>query len=229
MQLQYIDENLEKIMANPDNIMYLRPYDIGNKIALFAVVKEDDGVYKKIQLTEAQSKMTFPFEPIYWMSQGAGYWLLKDFMVFENWVALNTANIDGFRHKSLDGSKVFNIGIFATFSDGSATFIKRVTPKEFDKKGGIQLYIDMLKKCKDYAPQHDSYYPIENYFDKSNQVIIPELLSQDTLHFERVDYQPLSFKDEDGNVTDNSIIPLSSIKETVKILTKMRKNNTKKK
>lgn len=224
MQLVYIDENLKSVMDNPDSIMYLRPYDIGNKRAVFAVVKEEEGVYKKVQLTEAQSKMIFPFEPIYWMCQGPGYWLLKDYMVFENWVALNTTMVDGFRHKPLDGAKVFNVGIFATFSDGSATYIKRVTSKEFDKKGGIQSYIDMLQKCKEYDPQHESYYPIENYFDKSNQIIIPELLSPDALYFTRVDYQALAFRDEDGNIIENSTIPASSIKESVKTLSKRRKN-----
>ena len=32
--------------------MYLRPYDIKNKRALFAIVKEEQGVYKKIQISK---------------------------------------------------------------------------------------------------------------------------------------------------------------------------------
>ena len=38
--LQYIDENLNRIIQNPDSVMYLRPYKIGNKRALFAIVKK---------------------------------------------------------------------------------------------------------------------------------------------------------------------------------------------
>lgn len=43
------------------------------------------------------------------------------------------------------------------------------------------------------------------------------------LQFEKVDYQSLLYKDEDGNIIDNSVIPLSSVKESVKTLTKRRK------
>jgi len=39
--LQYIEDNLNKIIENPDSVMYLRPYDIGNKLALCAIVKEE--------------------------------------------------------------------------------------------------------------------------------------------------------------------------------------------
>ena len=64
VQLEYIDENLSEIMQNPDSVLYLRPYDVGNKRALFAMVKEEQGVYRKVQITKEQSKMSFPFEPI---------------------------------------------------------------------------------------------------------------------------------------------------------------------
>lgn len=43
------------------------------------------------------------------------------------------------------------------------------------------------------------------------------------LQFEKVDYQSLLYKDEDGNIIDNSVIPLSSVKESVKTFTKIRK------
>ena len=175
MQLPYIDENLNKIIQNPDSVMYLRPYDIGNKKALFAIVKEEQGVYKKVQITKKQSKMSFPFEPIYWFYQGPGYFYLKDFIVFDNWLALNTTNLDGFKYKTLDDSKIFNVGIYATFNDGSATFVKRNTTKEFQKKGGIQLYIDLLKQHKEYEPKYDDYKFIEYYRHNDDTFIIPSL------------------------------------------------------
>ncbi len=70
MPLVYIDKNLNNIIENSNNVLYLRPYDIGYKRALFAIVKEEQGVYKKVQLTKEQSKMSFPWEPIYWFYNG---------------------------------------------------------------------------------------------------------------------------------------------------------------
>lgn len=173
--LQYIDENLNRIIQNPDSVMYLRPYDIRNKWALFSIVKEEQGVYKKIQISKEQHKMNFPFETIYWFYKGPGYFYLKDFIVFDNWRALNTTNLEGFKHKTLDDSKVFKVGVFATFNDGSATFVKRQTPKKFQKKGGIQVYIDLLKQYKEYEPKYDTYKSIEGYSQNDDTYIISEL------------------------------------------------------
>ena len=102
MQLAYINENLNKIIQNPDSVLYLKPYNVGNKRALFAIVKEEQGVYRKVQITKEQSKMIFPFEPIYWFYQGPGYFYLKDFIVLDsNWLALNITNLEGFKYKRL--------------------------------------------------------------------------------------------------------------------------------
>lgn len=223
MQLQYIEENLNRIVQNPDSVMYLKPYDIGKKRALFAIVKEEQGVYKKVQITKAQSKGNFPFEPIYWFYQGPGYFYLKNFIVFNNWIALNITNLEGFKHKTLEESKIFKVGVFATFNDGSATFVKRQTAKEFEKKGGIQAYINLLKQHKEFEPKYDTYKYIEAHSYNDDTFVIPELLSETKLQFEKVDYQSLLYKDENGNSIDNSIIPLSSVKESVKKLTKIRK------
>lgn len=173
MQLAYIDENLNRIMQNPDSVLYLRPYDIGNKQALFAIVKEEQGVYKKVQITKEQSKMTFPFEPIYWFYNGPGYYYLKNFITFHNCLALNTTNLDGFKAKTLE-NKIYNVGIFATFNDGSATFVIREKTKKFEKQGGIESYIDLLKQYKEYAPKHDTYEIIEYHSVNDDTFIIPE-------------------------------------------------------
>ncbi len=174
MPLVYIDENLNKIIQNPDSVLYLRPYDIGCKRALFAVIKEDQGVYKKVQLTKEQSKMSFPWEPIYWFNNGPGRFFLKDFISFYNELALNTTNLDGFKTKILE-NKIYNVGIFAIFNDGSATFIIRERAKKFDKQGGIQSYIDLLKQHKEYNPQCDTYEIIEFHSVNDDTFIIPEL------------------------------------------------------
>lgn len=175
MQLNYIEENLNRIMQEPDSVLYLRPYDIGNKRALFAMVKEGQGVYRKVQITKEESKMTFPFEPLYWFYNGPGRLFLKDFICFNNMLALNSTNLDGFKVKDLDGGKVFNVGVFATFNDGSATHVIRERKKKFEKQGGIQSYIDLLKQHKEYAPKHDTYEFIERYSTDGDTFVIPNL------------------------------------------------------
>ncbi|MBP3635793.1 MAG: hypothetical protein J6J17_05020 [Bacilli bacterium] len=175
MQLEYIDENLNRIMQNPDSVLYLRPYDIGNKRALFAMVKEEQGVYRKVQITKEESKMTFPFETLYWFYNGPGYFFLKNFICFDNSLALNSTNLDGFKAKDLDESKIFNVGIFATFDDGSATFVIRERKKRFEKQGGIQSYIDLLRQYKEYEPKHDTYEFIERYSTDDYTFVIPKL------------------------------------------------------
>ena len=50
VQLEYIDENLNRIIQNPDSVLYLRPYNVGNKRAWGAMVKEEQGVYRKVQI-----------------------------------------------------------------------------------------------------------------------------------------------------------------------------------
>ena len=132
--LQYINENLNRIIENPDSVMYLRPYSIKNKAALFAIVKEEDGVYKKVQISKEVFKGHFPGEPIYWFYHGPGYFYLKNFIVFDNWLALNVTNLDGFKYSILDDNKIFKVGVFATFNDDSAIRVTEYTIKGFEKK-----------------------------------------------------------------------------------------------
>lgn len=175
MQFEYIDSNLNIIMQNPDMVMYLRADDIGNKRALFAIVREEQGVYRKVQITREESKMTFPSESLYWFFNGPGYFFLKNFICFNNRLAVNIANLDGFKAKDLDTNKIFNVGIFATFSDGSATFVVRERKKRFEKQGGTQPYIDLLRQYKEYQPKHDTYALIESYRTDSDTFVIPKL------------------------------------------------------
>lgn len=175
MQLQYIDENLNKIIQNPDSVLYLKPYNVGNKRALFAIVKEEQGVYRKVQITKEQSKMSFPWEPIYWFYQGPGYFYLKDFIVLNsNWLALNTTNLEGFKYKILEDNKK-QVGVFATFSDGSATFIIRENAKKFEKQNGIKRYMDLLNQYKEHEPHYDTYEIIEYYINSEDTFTIPRL------------------------------------------------------
>ena len=174
-KLEYIDENLDRIIKNPNCVLYLRPNDVGKKQALFAMIKEEPGVYTNLQITKEQSKLTFPWEPIYYFYNGPGYLYLKDFIVFRNWLAINSINLEGFRYKTLDWHKIANLGVFATYSDGSASFVERKKSKEFEKNGGIQAYIDLLKQHKEYNPQREYYQIIDFYNAVDNTFIIPEL------------------------------------------------------
>lgn len=91
-------------------------------------------------------------------------------------MALNTVNMDGFISKKLDDFRKFNIGIYATFNDGSAAFIERESEKGLKRRGGIESYNNKLKQFKECKLQHDVYYPINDNFGDDNTIIITILL-----------------------------------------------------
>lgn len=173
VQFKYIEENLKKVIENTNSIMYIKPYEINKQKALFAVVKESEGVYKRVQLTESLHKAFFPIEPLCYLVNGPLYFHLKNYIGFDNHMALNLDNLNGFSTKQLSG-KFFNTAIFSTFNDGSAAFIKRVNLRAFNKKGGIKAYNDLLKICKDTERKAEEYYPI-CFPENSNTLVIPEL------------------------------------------------------
>ena len=174
-KFKYIGENLDKVLENLDNVLYLKPYDVDGKQALFAVIKEEKGNYRKIQLTEEQSKWTFPWEPIACFNKGTGNLYSKDFITFFNWLSLNPINLEGFKYKLMEENKTLNVGIFATFNDGSAVFIRRDKENSFRKNGGIKSYINLLRKYKEYKPQHEHYHIIDTYNNGDDTFTIPEL------------------------------------------------------
>lgn len=173
-QFKYISDNLNRILQNPGSVLYLEPDNVGRKKALFAMIRESEGVYKKIQITEEQSNWTFPFEPIYCFYKGAGHLFLKNFISFYNIRALNISNLDGFKYEKYDDRKV-NIYIYATFCDGTAAFVKRLPEKQFLKECGIEAYINLIREHKEYNPQYKTYEIIDSYNDGSNTFIIPQL------------------------------------------------------
>ena len=156
------------------------------------MVKEGQGIYRKVQLTVEESKLTFPFEPLYYFYNYPMLMtlLLKKFIWFNNTLALNITNLDSFKAIDLKESKIFNVGVYATFNDGSATYVIRDTRKKFEKQGGIQSYTDLLKKHKKDEQKNYTYktddiyytcYPsithefIENYSVGENMFVIPKL------------------------------------------------------
>lgn len=175
IHFRYIENNLERILNNPDDIMFIEPSRVGKKIALFAIIKEDDGVYKKLQITKEQSKFTFPFEPIYWFYNGPGYTILKNFISIHNWQALNPVHLEGFLDNKVENAKFFDTCVYATFNDGSATLVERKNSKALKKHGGIQSYMDLLGDNKNRELKYDSYSIIENYDVVDDTIVIPEL------------------------------------------------------
>jgi len=61
---EYIDENLNRIIENPNSVLYYKPGYVGKKVALFAMIREEPGVYRSLQITEEESILIFPWEPI---------------------------------------------------------------------------------------------------------------------------------------------------------------------
>ena len=81
--------------------------------------------------------------------------------------------MDGFRCNELDDAKLFNVGIYATFYDGSATFVQRDIKRHFAKNGGINKFNNLLTPYKDIKMNYDTYYVIDTFFDKDNIAVIP--------------------------------------------------------
>lgn len=169
----YIKENLKRIMQDPDSVFIIRTGHIEKKKALFALVKEEAGVYKNIQLTEKQSDWTFPGEAIWYFFNGPGYFLSDGYITFLNRKAVNITNLEEFRLSPLR-EKFFNMGLYAAFNDGSATFLIRDRAKSFEKNGGIKPYIKLLKEHKEYNPQFETYDVIENYYVGDDTFVIPQ-------------------------------------------------------
>lgn len=188
MTLNYIDENLEKITENLENVLYIKPYNIGHKRALFAVVKEGAGIYKKIKITKEESRLTFPFEPLLLFDN----FLLKDFIVLNsNNLALNKNWIDGFKIIKHDFNRS-NIDIYAVFSDKSATFVRTEREKTFNKNGGIDSFNKFLENYNVDKVNNNEYRIIEYYFpDDSDIIEIPILKNSDQIDEEKAPVKKL--------------------------------------
>lgn len=194
--INYIDENLEKVINNPDKVLYLRTYDVRNKSALFAVLKEDTGIYKKVQITKEQSKMIYPWEPLLWFdTSAAGNLLLKDFIILNsNNLALNKNNIDGFKIIK-NGNFGYNIEIYAVFSDGTATFVRREREKTFNRNGGIDSFNKLLENYKDNKVNNNKYHIIEFFAVNGSDIIeIPNLRNLDQINEEKAPVKKLGSK-----------------------------------
>ena len=164
MWLYFIDKNIKEVRKNLKNILYIRPYDIDSKRALFAVIKEEKGIYRRIQITEEMSKWNFPFETLNMFFEGPGHSFIKDFIILrQSNLAINKTNLEKFGYIKLNGYKIYNIGICALFNDGVAT---RIDHYEEDMK-------PYLTKESNFI---DNYEIIENYcYGIMERCVIPKL------------------------------------------------------
>ena len=189
MKFEYIQENLLYIMENPEAVMYIKAYDIGKQRALFAVVKAEDGVYKKVQITKGQSKLNFPVEPMFLFSQGPGFFFLENFYVYDNLYAFNKDYFEGFKSKDLDNRTYFNLGVYAVFNDGTATHIINDNNTTFNLKGGVKQYIRLLDTNNvSFTQTHDKYEIIERYQEDDDTFVIPKLRNKKDKVYRKVGY-----------------------------------------
>ena len=156
MWLYFIDKNIKEVRKNLKNVLYIRPYDIDSKRALFAVIKEEKGIYRRIQITEEMSKWNFPFETLNMFFEGPGHSFIKDFIILNgNATILNPAHFKGFNY--------YQLNIYALFNDGVAT---RIDHYEEDMK-------PYLTKESNFI---DNYEIIENHcYGIMERCVIPKL------------------------------------------------------
>ena len=175
MQFNYIEENLLKIIENPESVMYIKAFDTGKNRALFAVVKEGEGSYRKIQITKGQSRLNFPVNPIDIFNNDFGSYL-ENFIIFDKLIAFNKSHFEGLKTKPLNNKTYFNLGVFAIFDDGTATHIINDNDKKFEENGGTLGYRKLLdKKDISFSSSRDTYEIIEFYSGDDDTFIIPSL------------------------------------------------------
>lgn len=158
------DENIERVIENKNNILCFKPFDVENKRALYAVLKENDNLYYKTQITESQPKIAFPYNPIYFLGEYTDF-DFNDYVNINNHATFNSNYLEGFKYKFAINDK--NCFLYATFNTGVATYIQREKINGFLKHNGIEPYIELLEKYKEFNPKHD-FYKILEYYDKGN-------------------------------------------------------------
>ena len=128
----YIDENLEKI-KNPNDVNIIKPKKLEN--GSFAIVaKINNG--NSVQITRPLGKFHFPEDPIYCLSMEYGRFYFKDFVIVDNFVAINRNHLTELKYLDLQklDPKAKRIGVYVGFDDNSTIFLAEPTIKYFFKK-----------------------------------------------------------------------------------------------
>lgn len=159
---EFKSNNIKEILNNLGNVLYIYP-DYRKQIeyveewALFAIIKEEKGVYKKVQITTFMSSQIFKITDVYskFIEEYTSNYL-KDFILLNgNATILNPAHFKGFNY--------YQLNIYALFNDGVAT---RIDHYEEDMK-------PYLTKESNFI---DNYEIIENHcYGIMERCVIPKL------------------------------------------------------
>ena len=124
----YIEENLEKI-KNPNDVDIIkRSWPESDKgYSIYARINNGEAV----QLTKPMGRMTFPFEPIYWLAREVfGKFYFKNFAILDNLIAINKNHLTKLGYVDTNEKRV---EIYVYFDDGNVISLAHPTRKHFFK------------------------------------------------------------------------------------------------
>ena len=124
----YIEENV-KAIENPNNVNAFLSQKTDRGISLIANLVGGES----IQLTKPMNFMTYPFEPIYYLSrEKLGDFYCESFFKISDDAAVNGRNFVGFSYEPREKSKF--TGIIAHFADGTSCDLYGIRNKCFEKE-----------------------------------------------------------------------------------------------
>lgn len=124
----YLEENV-KAIENPNNVNAFLSQKTDRGISLFANLVGGES----IQLTKPMNFMTYPFEPIYYLSrEKLGEFYCDGFFKITDHTAVNGRNFVGFSYEPREKSKF--TGIIAHFADGTSCDLYGIRNKCFEKE-----------------------------------------------------------------------------------------------
>ena len=171
----FIDKNLEKI-KDYSKVLCVRPYKKKGMMALYAIVSKQVGEYELVQLTEGQSLMDFPAEPLshFYIEKDCKF-LFNNFINFSNYYAFNKKHFAGFGYASyLD--RPYSCTLYAKFKDGSASYMSTHKKERFIKKDMVRLEKLSIEHGLEFEDDFKTSTPplIEDYVE-NNVAYIPYL------------------------------------------------------
>lgn len=157
----YIEENLEKI-KNPNDVNIIKPRKVDKGYELWARINNGEAV----KLTKSMSKITFPFEPIYWLAREVfGKFYFKDFGVVDNFVAINKNHLKELQYLDLQklDTKGKRVGLYGRFDDGLIMFLAEPTRKYFFNKWKPEMEQKFGMQFKDVTQEAIDKKELEKY------------------------------------------------------------------
>lgn len=132
-------DNIYEIIDNPNDVNCFSTF-AGSKNKLSLVAHKTDGTV--LHLSEEKHVMTFPFEPIRWLSEeylGNDYF--KDYRFVDilgsNQFCVNKRNFASFSYTKRPDNKF--VDVTANFINGQSAYLFGVREKYFESKGKVGL------------------------------------------------------------------------------------------